>query len=273
VLNLAFNPERAYLPIPYKKFIEDLAKNAGAFLKKRVGRIGKVSYKGRMNLVTDVDKQCEDLILSRIKNAYPGHKILSEESGKGGANKSEWLWLIDPLDGTTNYVHGFNFFCVSIALMRNNTLFAGAVYDPMRDELFSAAKDAGAFLNHKRIEVSGIGRLDEALLSTGFPYKFGNSMKQNIDNFVKFMKRSQAVRRPGSAALDLCYVASGRFDGFWEMELNPWDTAAGVLVVKEAGGCVSNFNNELFDPFMNQIVATNNKLHKKMLNILKKETP
>ena len=255
----------------YKKFIEDLAKDAGAFLKKRVGKIKKVSYKGRMNLVTDVDKRCEDLILRKIKNAYPDHRILSEESGKGGANKSEWLWLIDPLDGTTNYVHGFNFFCVSIALMKNDVLFAGAIYDPIRNELFSAAKDAGAFLNHKRIKVSGVGRLDEALLSTGFPYKLGDSMKQNINNFIKFMMKSQAVRRPGSAALDLCYVASGRFDGFWEMELSPWDTAAGVLVVKEAGGHVSNFKNEPFSPFMKQIVATNKKLHKKMLDVLKKK--
>ncbi len=271
-MNPVFNPEREYLTISYKKFIENLAKDAGAFLKRRVGRIKKVSYKGRMNLVTDVDKRCDDLIVSRVKSAYPGHEILSEESGKGGADKSEWLWLIDPLDGTTNYVHGFNFFCVSIALMKNNTLLAGAVYDPMRDELFSAAKGTGAFLNHKRIEVSGIGRIDKALLSTGFPYGFGNSVKQNINNFVKLMKESQAVRRPGSAALDLCYVASGRFDGFWEMELHPWDTAAGVLVVKEAGGRVSNFKNELFNPFMNQIVATNRKLHKKILDVLRKET-
>jgi myo-inositol-1(or 4)-monophosphatase len=257
--------------VEYKKFIENLAKDAGTFLKKRIGKIKKVSYKGRMNLVTDVDKRCEDLILKKIKSVYPGHKILSEESGKGGADKSEWLWLIDPLDGTTNYVHGFNFFCVSIALMKNNTLLAGAVYDPMRNELFSAAKGAGAFLNRKRIKVSGVRMLDKALLSTGFPYRFGNSMKQNINNFIKFMEKSQAVRRPGSAALDLCYVASGRFDGFWELELHPWDTAAGVLVVKEAGGHVSNFKNELFNPFMNQIVATNRKLHRKILDVLKKE--
>lgn len=256
--------------IEYKKFIENLAKYAGAFLKKRIGKIEKVSYKSRMNIVTDVDKRCEDLILNRIKNIYPGHKILSEECGKYGAVRSEYLWLIDPLDGTTNYVHGFNFFCVSIALMKKKTLLAGAVYDPMRDELFSAAKGMGAFLNHKRIKVSGISRLDKALLSTGFPYKFGSSMRQNINNFVKFMIRSQAVRRPGSAALDLCYVASGRFDGFWEMELNPWDTAAGVLIVKEAGGDASNFKNELFSPFMNQIVASNKKLHKTILEVLKK---
>ncbi len=255
----------------YKKFIENLAKDAGVFLKKHLGRIEKISYKGRVNLVTDVDNKCESLILKRIKKAYPEHRILSEESGKSGANKSGYLWLIDPLDGTTNYVHGFNFFCVSIALMRDDVPIAGAVYDPMRDELFFAAKERGAFLNRKRIKVSGVSKLDKALLTTGFPYRFGNAMRQNIDNFVKFMMKSQAVRRPGSAALDLCYVASGRFDGFWEMELHPWDTAAGVLIVKEAGGEVSNFKNELYTPFMNQILATNKRLHKKMLGILKKK--
>ena len=253
----------------YKGFIENLAKDAGIFLKQRIGKIEKVSYKGRINLVTDVDNKCECLILKRIKKAYPDHRILSEESGRSGANKSGYLWLIDPLDGTTNYVHGFNFFCVSIALMKDDVLIAGAVYDPMRDELFSAAKDAGAFLNRKRIKVSGVSKLDKALLTTGFPYRLGKAMQQNINNFIKFMMKSQAVRRPGSAALDLCYVASGRFDGFWEMELHPWDTAAGVLIVKEAGGEISNFKNELYTPFMNQILATNKCLHKKMLDILK----
>jgi len=255
----------------YRKFIEILAKDAGAFLKKRVGKIRKISYKGRVNLVTDVDKACEDLILKRIKSIYPDHRILSEESGKGGAHKSGYLWLIDPLDGTTNYVHGFSFFCVSIALMKNDVLIVGVVYDPMRDELFLAAKGMGAFLNSKKIKVSDVSILEKALLTTGFPYRFGKSMRQNIDNFIKFMMKSQAVRRPGSAALDLCYVASGRFDGFWEMELNPWDTAAGVLIVKEAGGKVSNFENESYDPFMSQIVATNKKLHKKILDILKQK--
>lgn len=255
--------------LTHKRFIEKLARDAGSLLKRRMGKIEKVSFKDKVNLVTDVDKRCEDIILQRVKSSYPNHCIISEESGKSGMSGSEYLWLIDPLDGTTNYAHGFNFFCVSIALMKAGKIIAGAVCDPLRNELFSAAKGSGAFLNGNRIEVSGVRRLDKALLSTGFPYRFGKAMRRNIENFSRFMMKAQAVRRPGSAALDLCYVASGRFDGFWEAELNPWDTAAGALIVEEAGGRVSDFGSHPFNPFMKQILATNKKLHSQMAGIIK----
>ena len=252
----------------FKSFTDAIAREAGGLLRKYLNKSHRVSYKGRMNLVTDVDKRCEDLIIKKIRRSYPLHSILSEESGASGCSKSQYRWLIDPLDGTTNYVHRVPFFCVSIALAMNDELIAAAVYDPIRNELFSASRGNGSFLNNKRIRVSGIATINKALLSTGFPYKFGNSMKINIENFVMFMKRAQAVRRPGSAALDLCYVASSRFDGFWEMELKPWDTAAGVLIIKEAGGEVTDFKNRPFTPSMKQIVASNKRLHNQMLKVL-----
>jgi myo-inositol-1(or 4)-monophosphatase len=256
-----------------KKFLATAltaAKKAGFLLKKNLNRKLTISYKGRKNLVTEMDKKSERLIIRYIKDRYPSHTILSEESGLSDNAHSVYKWIIDPLDGTTNYAHGFNFFAVSIALMKKNQIVAGVVYDPVRNELFSAAKACGAYLNNKRIKVSRIKTLTEALLSTGFPYKLGKAMNRNIGYFISFMMKAQAVRRPGSASLDLCYVAAGRFDGFWEMELHPWDTAAGLLIVQEAGGKVTNFKGERFDPFMKQIMAANPKVHRQMLCILGK---
>lgn len=253
----------------YQRFTEELSKEAGSFLLRRMGRIKKISYKGRMNLITDVDIRCEQLIISSIRKSFPDHSIISEEAGRGGREKSDFCWLIDPLDGTTNYAHSFSFFCVSIALLKKGEVVVGVVYDPVRDELFSASRDRGAFLNKRRIEVSKITRLDRSLLVTGFPYRYGKAMRRNIDNFLRFMMRTQAVRRVGSAALDLCYVACGRFDGFWELGLHPWDTAAGSVIVEEAGGEVSAFKGGGFSPFLKEIVVSNSRLHKKMLKVLK----
>jgi len=255
--------------VEYQRFAERLAKKAGSFALKHAGKIRKIAYKGRMNLVTDVDTKCEKLILQGIKKCFPDHKIISEEAGRLPGEDPQFCWLVDPLDGTTNYAHNFPFYSVSIALMRSDKVVVGVVYDPERDEMFSASTGGGAFLNRKRINVSKIKRLSEGLLCTGFPYKFGRSMKQSLCNFKKFMLKAQAVRRAGSAALDLCYVAMGRFDGFWEIDLHPWDTAAGVLIVQEAGGRVTTFANKPFDPFLKEVLVSNSKIHKSMLGVLR----
>jgi len=253
----------------YQRFAEGLAKRAGSLALRHAGKIRRIAYKGRMNLVTDVDTKCEKLILQGIKKRFPSHKIISEEAGRLPGGDSQFCWLIDPLDGTTNYAHNFPFYSISIALMRSDKVVVGVVYDPERDELFSASEGRGAFLNRKRISVSKIKRLSESLLCTGFPYKFGRAMKKSISNFKKFMLKAQAVRRAGSAALDLCYVAMGRFDGFWEIDLHPWDTAAGLLIVQEAGGRVSTFANKRFNPFSKEVLASNSKIHKSMLGVLR----
>jgi myo-inositol-1(or 4)-monophosphatase len=257
--------------IEYAKIAASAARTAGMLIAKHLGKKHSISYKGRKNLVTDMDKKSEALIIGIIRGRYPDHSILSEESGLSGNTRSGYKWVIDPLDGTTNYAHGFNFFAVSIAIMHGGKALAGVVYDPVRDELFSAAKGNGAYLNRKRIRTSRINTIGNSLLSTGFPYKLGISMKKNLGYFAAFITRAQAIRRPGSAALDLCYVAAGRFDGFWEMELNPWDTAAGALIVEEAHGVVTDFNGNPFNPFMKQVVASNPGVHSQMLDILKKQ--
>jgi len=252
----------------YLRFAKDVALEAGICLKRNLGKVKKISYKGKIDLVTDVDRRSEKLILNRIHKTFPSHKILSEERGLSGRRKSDFCWLIDPLDGTTNYIHSFNFFCVSVALLRRKRTIAAAIYDPVQDELFSASKGRGAFLNHKRIRPSNIRKLDRGLLATGFPYKYGKAMRQNINNFGRFLRRAQAVRRAGSAALDLCYVACGRFDGFWELDLNPWDTAAGALIVEEAGGKVTTLKNRPYSCFIMEILASNSRIHTQMARVL-----
>ena len=258
--------------VEHKKYLElaiDAARQAGGLLKRRLGRIKSIAYKGRMNLVTDVDIKSEALIVSRLRKACPGHNILTEEKGGVIAAGTRFSWLIDPLDGTTNYAHSFPFFAVSIALLEWKKPVVGVVYDPMRDELFYASRSQGAFLNRKSIRVTQTKSLGQSLLATGFPYQFGRAMKRNVDNFSAFMLKAQAVRRAGSAALDLCYVACGRFDGFWELDLHPWDTAAGVIIAEEAQGKVTTFSGREFDPFKREIVCSNSAIHDKMLKTLR----
>jgi len=182
--------------------------------------------------------------------------------------KNSRKWIVDPLDGTTNYVHGFPFYAVSVALEEDSRPAFGMVFDPERNEIFSACKGHGAYLNNKPIKVSGVTELKKSLLSTGFSYKIAELEDNNIGHFQDFLFASQAVRRPGSASLDLCYVACGRFDGFWEMELNPWDTAAAWLIVKEAGGEVTTFDGGKYSHYLNEILASNGKIHKEMSQIL-----
>jgi myo-inositol-1(or 4)-monophosphatase len=249
-------------------FAINVAKDAGRLLRDRVGTRIDIDHKGSINLVTDVDLASERLIREAISTHYPKHEILAEEGGLSESG-SEYRWIVDPLDGTTNYAHGYPVFCVSIALEYRGEVILGVVYDPMRDELFAAERGGGATLNNRPIRVSQTSDLLQGLVSTGFPYDIKTSTLTNLDHWANFAMNAQALRRDGAAALDLCYVASGRFDGFWELNLSPWDTAAGVLVVTEAGGKVTNFSGEPFSNYKPEVVASNGLIHARMLEVLK----
>ena len=218
------------------------ARNAGDIIVRHSHRIDEltIASKEPNDYVSEVDRQAEDEIIAVIRKAYPGHGILAEESGQHGRG-DEFLWIIDPLDGTTNFLHGFPQFAVSIALQHRGRLDQAVIYDPMRQELFTASRGGGAFLDNRRIRVSKQTSLKGALLGTGFPYKDQRRLGAYLDMFKALIADSAGIRRPGSAALDLAYVAAGRFDGFWEIGLHPWDMAAGVLLVREAGGLVGDF--------------------------------
>lgn len=224
---------------PTLSYVENLARQSGAILRAGYNKEHQVGYKGVIDLVTEVDHASEKFLLGEVQKDFPGHHILSEETGIIQGN-AENVWYIDPLDGTVNYAHHIPIFCVSIGYALQGMLTLGAVYDPMRDEMFLAERGKGAYLNGLPVHVSPVTELQRSLLVTGFPYNAWNTPQDNFDNFVKFGKLSQGVRRLGSAALDLCYVAAGRFEGFWEMALNPWDVAAGALIAEEAGARVTN---------------------------------
>lgn len=250
----------------------DLAKkaalSAGDVLLNYLGRIDTYELKSQKNLLTEADTASEKLIKSVVKDSFPSHDILAEESGLE-ENDSDYLWLIDPLDGTTNFAHAYPFFSVSIGLKVKGELAIGVVYDPVKKELFSAEADRGAYLNDKKITVSNVDDLEYAHLVTGFVHSHDWMIEQNLRHFCNFIHSAQAVRRDGSAALDLCYVACGRFDGFWELGLNPWDTAAGVLIVREAGGKVTNFSGQNFQLESADMLSSNSRLHNKMMDVLK----
>ena len=223
--------------------LERLAREAGAILRAGYSKEHKVNYKGVIDLVTEVDHQSEAFLLGEIQGKYPGHHIFAEESGIIQGN-DEHIWFVDPLDGTVNYAHHIPIFCVSIAYASHGELTLGAVYEPMRDEMFAAERGRGARLNGRPIQASTVTELQKSLLVTGFPYDAWNTPQDNFANFVHFGKLTQGVRRLGSAALDLCYVAAGRFDGFWEISLKPWDVAAGGLIAEEAGARVTNVQGD-----------------------------
>jgi myo-inositol-1(or 4)-monophosphatase len=246
---------------------QDAAFKAGGILRENIHGVREISYKGDINLVTEMDLRSERAIVAVIHASFPGHGIVAEEETSNRSG-SGYTWVIDPLDGTTNYAHGYPCFSVSIALEHNNEIILGVVYDPMRDEMFTARKGEGAFLNGKTIRVSMIDTLIRGLLATGFPYDRKVSEKNNMDYFHELLMASQEVRRDGSAALDLCYVASGRFDGFWELKLKPWDVAAGSLIVREAGGMLSDFSGTGFSIHDSEILASNGKIHGQMREIL-----
>lgn len=243
------------------------AKEAGAILRQGLEQQRTIEFKGVKNLVTDMDRRSEAAIAAMVRHTLPHHSVICEE-GTRLQGDSGYRWLVDPLDGTTNYAHGYPCYSVSIGVEKDGELVFGCVYDPSQEELFTAERGSGAFLNGKPLQVSTVASLSDALLATGFPNDVAGTKNNNLDYFVRFMKHAQGVRRPGSAALDLCYVAAGRFDGFWELKLYPWDLAAGVLIVAEAGGRVTDLRggpHHLSNP---QIVASNGLLHDEMLSVL-----
>ena len=249
----------------------EAALEAGKFLKYNLGKVKHIERKlgQETNLVTEIDKASEALIIKKINQHYPSHDILAEESGEHKV-KSEYRWIIDPLDGTTNFTHGLPIFSVSIGVEHNGEIVAGAVYDPSADEMFTAEKGGGAFLNGKKIHVSSCDSLITSLLVTGFPYNVKENPSHAVEHFVNFLMEGQGMRRLGSAAIDLAYIAAGRLDGFWEVLLNPWDKAAGILLVQEAGGVVTDFKNNPSSVYEPNTLATNGKIHQQMIAVLNK---
>jgi len=245
----------------------EAARRAGTMLRENIHGTREIAYKGDINLVTEMDMRSERAVVKMLLASFPDHNIMAEEETMI-QNGSGYTWIIDPLDGTTNYAHGYPCFSVSIALEHEGEIIVGVVYDPMRDELFSAQRGQGASLNGAKIEVSRVGTLINSLLATGFPYDRKVSEKNNLNYFHDLLMASQEVRRDGSAALDLCSVASGRFDGYWELKLKPWDVAAGSLIVREAGGTISDFSGTRFSIHDDEILATNGRIHKDMLKTI-----
>lgn len=251
-------------------FAIETAREAGQILLDKFGRKINISKKGDINLVTEADLASEKYIIEKISSYFPKHSILAEESGESLViieDDNARKWIIDPLDGTTNFAHGYPCFCVTIALEHNGEIVIGVTFDPTRDELFAAEKGNGATLNGRQIRVSDTEKLSESLIVTGFPYDF----KQREDfarHLNDFLLYSRGVRRDGSAAIDMAYVACGRFDGFWEEGLNAWDVAAGVLLIEEAGGNVSYYDGSKFSVYHPPICASNGLIHSEMLNVL-----
>jgi myo-inositol-1(or 4)-monophosphatase len=249
----------------------DAARDAGAFLAANLGKVRTITDKDTLgkDLVTEIDRASEEMILGRIRKAFPGDEVLAEEGGKGAGAESGYRWVVDPLDGTTNYTHGFPVFCVSIGIEREGTMVAGVIYDPNFDEMFTAALGSGARLNGEPMRVSSIDRLGRSLLVTGFPYNINENPDHCIERFTGALMKSQAVRRMGSAAIDLAYVACGRYEGFWEVGLHPWDVAAGALLVAEAGGTVTGFDGGPCSIYGRDIAASNGRVHQQLLDCIR----
>ncbi|MEE9391526.1 MAG: inositol monophosphatase family protein [Planctomycetota bacterium] len=260
-----------------RTFMESTARNAGAVLMSYFGRLeaGDIDFKGRRDLLTVADRAAEELIVAAISERFPDHSILAEEAASTDPSASEkasaakgYHWIVDPLDGTTNFVHQLPMFAVSIGLFKNDQPVAGAIYAPRLDELFFAHEGKGAILNGKPIQVSKTTELLDSLLATGFAYRVGEIAENNLDHFCHLIPRTRAVRRCGSAAMDLAYTACGRFDGFWELELSPWDVAAGAVLIREAGGVVTDMNGGDDWLFGRSIAAANHGLHPVVLAAL-----
>ena len=251
----------------YYEFSQNIAREAGKLLLEKSRRRNRIHYKGRVDLVTEADVASERFIVDSVKKEFPQHSILAEEEA-ARENNPDYKWIIDPLDGTTNFAHGFPAYCVSVALEYRRDIVVGAVYDPERDELFCARLGGGSYLNGNKNRVTSQTRLERSLLATGFPYDIGSSRENNLRYFNRFARLAQGIRRAGSAALDLCYLGCGRFDGFWELKLHPWDVAAGMLVVKEAGGKVTDFQGKKYSIYGKYILASNSKIHSRMKAIL-----
>ncbi len=247
------------------------ARAAGAIINRAAHDVDvlKVGVKGPNDFVSEVDRAAEEAIIRTLLDAYPGHGILAEESGqRHGARDSEYVWIVDPLDGTTNFLHGFPVYAVSIALAFRGVVQQAVVYDPTRNDLFYASKGRGAFCNDRRLRVSKRTRIGDALIGTGFPFRRGDDLQRYLKMFAEVMQACAGLRRPGAAALDLCYVAAGWYDGFFETGLNPWDAAAGSLLITEAGGLVGNFTGDADCLYERELVAGNPKVYGQLVKIL-----
>ncbi|MEB2296540.1 MAG: inositol monophosphatase family protein [Ignavibacteria bacterium] len=250
--------------------IIQISKEAGELIRNAFGKTHLVEFKtNEQNLVTETDKASEKLITDFIKKKYPSHGILAEEGSELNKN-AEYLWIIDPLDGTTNFTHGLPIFAVSIGVQKNGETIYGVVYDVMRDVIFSAEKGSGSFENGKKISVSKNENLGHSVLVTGFPYNIKENPDKAFERFIAFLKEARAVRRLGSAAIDFCFVASGVFDGFWEVSLHPWDICAGKLIVEEAGGLVTDFDGKEIGIYSKRILATNKFVHQKIIDVMRR---
>jgi len=249
------------------KFAFGAAADAGEILKKGFSQGKEIKYKGRIDPVTEYDFKSERLITARIRQTYPDHDLIAEE-GSEIAHDAEFRWVVDPLDGTVNFAHGFPVYCVSIGLQFRGRPVLGVVYDPERDEMFWAVEGSGSYLNDREIHVTKETKLERALLATGFAYDIGKAKRNNLGLFARMAKVAQGIRRPGSAAIDICWLAAGRIDGFWELKLHPWDTAAAIVILKEAGGRFSRVDGSKFSIFDKDLLASNGKLHRAMGNVL-----
>ena len=250
------------------EFAIQLAFESGRIQKKYFQKTLSIMHKGEINLVTNVDLECQGRILELLGKAFPDDEVISEEKAntyETGKNR----WIVDPLDGTTNYAHGYPFFCTSIAYEVDGEIVAGVVYNPIMDELFFARKGEGSFFNGEKMRVSTVKEIRQALLVTGFPYDIATNPNNNLNHWARFIMRAQALRRDGSAGLNLSYIAAGRFDGFWEVSLSPWDMAAGLLIVREAGGIVTSLSGETFSLFEGGVLASNGLIHKQMIDVIR----
>jgi myo-inositol-1(or 4)-monophosphatase len=247
----------------------DAASSAGKLIRDNWEAPKQISFKGAIDLVTSIDRGAEKLTVEALHRKFPSHSILAEEDTMLTGTEDTHRWIIDPLDGTTNFAHSYPHFCVSIALEIQTEVLLGLVYDPLREECFCAVRGDGATLNGKRIHVSATAELDKSLLATGFPYDRRERADEYLAVFKAFITRSQGVRRNGSAALDLCYVACGRIDGFWEAKLRPWDVAAGAIIIREAGGVMSGYSGGQFSIWGDETLASNGVIHEQMITVLR----
>ncbi|UCF30794.1 MAG: inositol monophosphatase [bacterium] len=256
-------------------FLDDairVARKAGTVLRTKLESDFRVEYKGEVDLVTDMDRTAQTIIESEIRSLYPTHGLLAEEE-LDDPGTDGYVWVIDPLDGTTNYAHRFPVFSVSIALTAGEEVLCGVVHNPMSEETFTSVKGGGASLNGHAIGVSKVDTLNRSLLATGFPYNIRETLETNLNHFNNMVLQAQGIRRCGSAALDLCYVACGRVDGFWELGLNPWDIAAGTLIVREAGGMVTDFSGKPLVLDGSEVLASNGVIHNEMTAVLAADRP
>jgi myo-inositol-1(or 4)-monophosphatase len=247
----------------------DAALQAGALLRDLYGKPHQIKHKGAIDLVTEADVAAEQTIIEILSKNLHGAEILAEESTiSEDITASETAWIIDPLDGTTNFAHGFPWFAISIAYFSVNRSLAGVIYSPLQDELFCASTGAGAWLNNRQIQVSSVTALKDGLVATGFPYDIQKRPDEIMASLKSMMSKAQGIRRPGAATLDLAYLACGRLDAFWEVGLKPWDTATGQLLVEEAGGVISDFHGGPFSPFVPELLASNSAIHRELIEVL-----